>query len=389
MNEILTRIKNRWNNKITISCDNIPDNEKADSNYKIEFKCSSCNKIDSISIRSLLKPDLQEPCRYCRHNMKHKRNFQHLINMAKMVNLKILSSDYKDFTSKIKVQCEICNDIFMTTWREIKDNLYKKCTCGKNAKDEFFKDSYNKKVINDFNIKYRDNFILNEYSDKFGKITHIKCGRSFNVKLVNFYRSNNCPLCHEEELQNERFLKLQNRMKIETPDFELLEFDGHWSHNAKVKHICSHIFEIRPENLILRNRCPKCDRNKSIGVKKIEKFLKSHNIKFDVEYSFTDLKDKGKLRFDFVIFNSDKTIYTLLEFDGIQHFSTDKGSFRKSFKESENYLKYIQEHDELKDNYCRLNNIRLERIRYDDNIIEKLENIFNDYPNGGEIPQQE
>ena len=40
-------------------------------------------------------------------------------------------------------------------------------------------------------------------------------------------------------------------------------------------------------------------------------------------------------------------------------------------------LKYIQKNDKIKNEYCLKNNIRLLRIRYDDNIELVLNNYLN------------
>ena len=57
-----------------------------------------------------------------------------------------------------------------------------------------------------------------------------------------------------------------------------------------------------------------------------------------------------------------------IEYDGIQHFKAIEcfGGI-KSFKEQK--IK-----DKIKNNFCISNNIKLIRIRYDENILEKLTN---------------
>ena len=45
-------------------------------------------------------------------------------------------------------------------------------------------------------------------------------------------------------------------------------------------------------------------------------------------------------------------------------------------EQMEENLKVVQKHDEIKTDYCKNNGINLLRIRYDDNIEEKLINIF-------------
>lgn len=108
--------------------------------------------------------------------------------------------------------------------------------------------------------------------------------------------------------------------------------------------------------------------NKSIGEENIEKVLKENNIKYAKEFSFNDLKNKGKLRFDFAIFNNDNKLIELIEFDGRQHIDN-----YVPWKSVET-LKERQFRDFLKDEYCKNNNIKLIRIPYQqrDSITLKL-----------------
>ena len=85
---------------------------------------------------------------------------------------------------------------------------------------------------------------------------------------------------------------------------------------------------------------------------------------FQKEYSFENLinpKTGCKLRFDFALFNSQNKLICLIKFDGYQHFLTDsKGYYTK---EKILDLKY---RDNLKNDYCKNNKIKLIRISYKD-----------------------
>ena len=93
----------------------------------------------------------------------------------------------------------------------------------------------------------------------------------------------------------------------------------------------------------------------SIGELNIQKILDKHNISYMKEYSFSDLKNKRVLRFDFAIIDNNKVI-RLIEFDGIQHF--EEQSFFTHDLES------TQKNDRIKNEYCKSNNIPLVRIPY-------------------------
>lgn len=99
----------------------------------------------------------------------------------------------------------------------------------------------------------------------------------------------------------------------------------------------------------------------TIGEKEIESFLLANNLK----YSFQFPVDKYK--FDFAIFDSDNFIRYMIEFDGEQHFKPVEyfGGIEGHKKNAIN--------DNIKNDYCISNNIKLIRIKYSDiNDIDKM-----------------
>lgn len=114
-----------------------------------------------------------------------------------------------------------------------------------------------------------------------------------------------------------------------------------------------------------------CGCIRSKGEFQISQLLTEHNINFQREYIFEDLKDQLPLRFDFAIFENDK-LKCLIEFQGEQHTCNSNGFY------SENLIK----HDKQKEKYCKKNHIRLEKIYYKKNhditwkeLEEKLNGI--------------
>ena len=94
-----------------------------------------------------------------------------------------------------------------------------------------------------------------------------------------------------------------------------------------------------------------CGCIKSKGEYKIAKILKENKIFFEQQKTFLDCKDKALLPFDFYVNNQ-----YLIEYDGEQHFN------KRDFQEDR--YNYIQKHDNIKNEYCRNNNIPLIRIPY-------------------------
>lgn len=92
----------------------------------------------------------------------------------------------------------------------------------------------------------------------------------------------------------------------------------------------------------------------SLGQNKIRQILLDNHIIFQQEVKFEDLKDQSYLRFDFGIYDTNQNLIKLIEYDGRQH--TDE----TSIWHNETLLK----HDLMKDEYCKKNNIKLQRISY-------------------------
>jgi hypothetical protein len=84
------------------------------------------------------------------------------------------------------------------------------------------------------------------------------------------------------------------------------------------------------------------------------------------------LKYKKTLYFDFGILDNTGILKFLLEFNGKQHYEFVK-IIHKTLETFENGI--IR--DNMKSEYCKNKNIKLNIIRYDEDIDTKLNEIFN------------
>lgn len=106
--------------------------------------------------------------------------------------------------------------------------------------------------------------------------------------------------------------------------------------------------------------CPHCKISK--GERKIKELLLHNNIKFEFQKKFKNCRNKKQLPFDFFI----NDVNVLIEYDGIQHFQPVE-----IFGGNKNYEQTLK-NDQIKNQYCKDNNIRLIRIRYDEDPKEIL-----------------
>lgn len=104
-------------------------------------------------------------------------------------------------------------------------------------------------------------------------------------------------------------------------------------------------------------RVSSCGCRNSKNEVKIRKILDENNIEYSTQYTFPDLQDKGKLRFDFAIFQNG-VLSHLIEYNGSQHYKKTKGSWGEGYEK-------LTLHDQMKKDYCQKNNIRLIIIPYD------------------------
>ena len=129
-----------------------------------------------------------------------------------------------------------------------------------------------------------------------------------------------------------------------------------------------------PNAHLMGNGCPKCKNNYK-GEIAIRNFLTEYKIEFKEQKRFDDCKDSNTLPFDFYLPQHNLCI----EFDGIQHFKPIKRSKTMTDEQAEKNLKYTQNHDNIKTKYCKNNGIDLLRIRYDENVEEKLTQYFQNH----------
>ena len=127
------------------------------------------------------------------------------------------------------------------------------------------------------------------------------------------------------------------------------------------------IFEQEPRHHTTGEGCPFCKKSK--GEKFIKKYLTLKNINYISQKTFDGCKNIKQLYFDFYL----PDYNTCIEYDGEFHFKSIK------YFGGDERLKQQQKRDNIKNIYCKDKNINLYRIKYNENIEEKLNDFLNDY----------
>lgn len=278
---------------------------------------------------------------------------------AKSKGRYILLDIYKNSRTDITIKHIKCGTEYKVNPRSfIRDNFHCKVCSNKVSNTEKFKEKLEKIYGNKMEL-------LTSYVNARTtvKVLHKPCGYIREVLPSTILRYE-CPVCSKNlKKTTDQFKK--EVYELTEDEYEVLgEYIGVDKYTKMKHNKCGHIYKVKPGSFLNHgSRCPKC--NESKGEKRITKYLESYNVKFKPQYTFKDLKGKRKasLRFDFGILNSDGNLKCLIEYDGELHYI--KTNFCN--------LEYVQKHDEIKNDYCKKNKIKLLRIPYwDFDNIEKI-----------------
>ena len=117
----------------------------------------------------------------------------------------------------------------------------------------------------------------------------------------------------------------------------------------------------------LRKQCPNCERY-YYGEKLVQDYLDNNKISYTPQYKFDDCRNIYALPFDFYL--SDLNI--CIEYQGKQHYKpVDLFGGEEGFE-------YRKKNDNIKKEYCRLNNIKLIEVPYTYNTANAVEEYLND-----------
>ena len=191
------------------------------------------------------------------------------------------------------------------------------------------------------------------------------------MRIHNLVSGRNCPKCNNDiQSKKYRLSSIEVEQRVSALGGKLLnkqDYINRYKKNLIIEcPICNTPFTI---SLVLFTQhggqvCPDCNDSKSVGEKRIRKYLETNNILFEQEKWFPDCRDINPLPFDFYLLDHN----IIIEFDGEQHYK--QGHFTHS------QLSYTQLHDTIKNDYYKNNNIKLIRIPYWD--INNIEMILDD-----------
>lgn len=273
--------------------------------------------------------------------------------------------EYINSSTKIKIICPI-HGIFeqVPKYHTSGNGCQKCCNTTRLTKNIFIKKS--KEIHGD---KY--DYSLVEYKNNKTKVKIIcKLHGEFEQRPdIHLSQKQGCPECSlvRSRYSIKDFIDKANDIHDNRYDYSLVVYKNA---RTNVKIICPihGIFEQNSHTHLRGSGCPICGESK--GEKNIRKILQKNKIDFEIQKSFENCKFINNLFFDFYIPSRNICI----EFDGKQHFEPN------NFFGGVDVFKNIQRRDQIKNEYCHNNNIRLYRIRYDEDVnlrmVEIIKNLI-------------
>lgn len=296
----------------------------------------------------------------------------------------LLSSEYVNSKSKLKFKCK-CGNTYFVTFSMFKYQNMRNCRdCGIKRRNK--NKAHSLEYIKDFieNISGSECKLLStEYTNVSTPLEILcKCGNTFTTDFHHFSTQNKrqCTECgnyirnNSTRLTNEyikKYVEIDSKSNC-----ELIKCDyKNASSRIEVKCPCGEHFKTTFNEFKWNNRirCRKCSSSISKMENDIVNILGDWNIEYIHQCKFEGCIDKRELPFDFY-FPQEKIC---IEADGRQHFEpVIFGSM--TYSDALENFKIVKRHDEIKDKFCKDNNMKLIRIPYweRNNIKAILESIF-------------
>lgn len=281
--------------------------------------------------------------------------------------------DYQGDSKKVKIICKIHGIFEQQPACHIRQK--QGCPkCGREKANNYIKtrllgnEKFIEKIEKIFGKNMFDYSILN-YKGAHEKLSLIckKCN-NIETKVPNvWYRGFGCLKCQGNTVGKklstiDDFIKRANKIHNNKYDYSKVVYSGI---KNKVEIICpkhGSFFQEPNVHINMKCNCPECKVSK--GEEQIGIWLNEYNKEYKFQYN---IKINGSNHyFDFYIPEDN----LIIEYNGLQHYKPIK------FFGGEKGFQYLQERDNLKQEYCIQNKINFLIISYNENINKKLEEYY-------------
>lgn len=306
--------------------------------------------------------------------MSKKRTHVEYVNelLIKNPNVKVIGQ-YTNSKASIMHYCLIHN----VSWKTAPARVLQGCGCPECKKEKFRQvrckthQQYIQEVKNvNTNIE-----VIEQYIDARTPIKHYckKHNIFWDAAPSNILQGYGCPECGKDKIgekNRKTHTEYVKELEIINSGIEIIgEYQGAHIPTLHKCKIDGHVWHATPANVLFGKGCPVC--NESKGERQIRQWLQKYNIEYVYQKTFIDCKDINALPFDFYI----PKYNICIEYDGEQHFRPVNFDGRETELVIQQFKK-LQQHDKIKNQYCKNNNINLLRIPYYKDTKEELEHFF-------------
>ena len=279
--------------------------------------------------------------------------------------------DYKGNKTNVCIICPVHGEFWQRPSHHLSGCGCKSCQYEK-LHDEKFKtyDDFKSEASLKHNWRY-------SYEDKNDKYVNLRslvnvfcCKHGWFVQEANSHlQGHGCKKCHDDKMKKilssntKEFIEKAKIVHGDKYDYSKVEYS---KSNVPVCIICSKHGEFwqSPNNHLNGRNCPECSVSRMEEI--TEKFLKDRGIEFIRECSSKSLSFLKKYRLDFYI----PVCNTAIECQGEQHYKP------VNYFGGEDGFIYRCKCDSEKKKLCEENKVKIEYIRFDEDIHKRLEEIF-------------
>lgn len=195
------------------------------NNYTcLKLKCTCGN----IFYKTLLNfQNGQNKCNECVNHIDWDyEKIKDFIENKSNFNCILISKDYKDSKSKLRIRCKCGND-FETTFETFKNENKRHCDkCGNKIRYDKLRKSHSQFIQEIYDLIGNEYTVLSKYNNSKTKvkIKHNACGYIWNVIPNNFlkYDGTRCPYCNQSkgEIKISKYLNDKNVFNIAQKEFD-------------------------------------------------------------------------------------------------------------------------------------------------------------------------
>lgn len=307
--------------------------------------------------------------RFSKNNPYTIDNIRHYLELNN-ISTKLLSEEY-EYAAKnkhLEFKCGICGEKFSRTWNNFSKGKYKycqNCISKIQAKEKYF-------TIEQIRDKCLDKGFKVLQSEYYGNREPLDVEDSKGYRGRTTWNDiNSGKHFIRFRIENPYFYyNVRNYFKINNYDCDIIENSGN-ERKGKFTFICEcgKHYDCTLDEVLNNNkpriRCKSCTNTISSGEKAIMDWLKKNKIKYKYQYKFNDCRNVKPLPFDFYL----PDYNVCIEFDGAFHYKRQPHVTEEQFEGQ-------KKRDNIKNNYCLSNNIKLIRIPYWTLYNKKYKNIL-------------